>query len=90
MKQDFVELKNALRNEFTRRGKTLPTNDTYSPEPANGVVVYKEAAQELFNDVQLMNNSEHYIVNPLGSIMASDLFATIDYIQTLMRQNTKN
>jgi len=84
---DFSSLKNALRNEFARRGMTLPTNDTYTIEPAIGLNIYKEHLQKVFDDEHLFNSSINHNVATGDIILTSSITDTITYIQTLMTQN---
>lgn len=89
LKGDFLNLKTALRNEFTRRSLTLPTDDTYTITPANGVVILKEQALKVFSDAKKLDSSKNFTINPDMIVKTSDFTATIAYIQSLMAQKVQ-
>ncbi|MDQ7096949.1 hypothetical protein REC12_25470 [Desulfosporosinus sp. PR] len=86
---DFLDLKAAIRNEFSRRSRALPTGDTYTIQPAIGVVLTKEHVQRVFDDVHLFNSSQNQSVGIGNVVKTSDTASTIVYIQTLMAQNVR-
>lgn len=86
---DFSDLKTAIRNEFSRRSKTLPTGDSYSVNPAIGVVLSKEHIQRVLDDVHTFNSSQNQSVGIGNVVKTSDSASTISYIQTLMSQNVR-
>lgn len=86
---DFGSLKNAIRNEFTRRNKTLPS-DAYTIDPSNGGILYAEHPQKVLDDIHTFDSSKSYpsigVENP---ILVNDISSAIQVIQTLMSQNTR-
>jgi hypothetical protein len=85
---DFIELKNAITYEISRRNYDLSSAYDYSVQPASGVPIYREYAQKIFDEVHYFNSAKTPIVTD-GIIRTSDFTDTISYIQSLMSANVK-
>jgi len=87
--KDFLELKNALRNEFSRRSMPIPEDSDYSVEPGNGLVIRKEYLQKVFDSEHLFSTEINHSIALGDVILTNSMAETITYIQTLMSENIK-
>jgi len=86
---DFVNLKTSIRSEFTRRSKTLPTNDTYTVQPANGVVMTVEHLQKPLTDEHTFSSSVNYTITSGNIAKTTDAVPAVTTLQTWMNQNIR-
>lgn len=88
---DFVDLRNKIRAEFTRRSRSLPTNDTFNTTPANGVVVSQDHLLKIFTDEKALNSGLSRSTSLQGQVISySQVSATITNIQSLMNAVVKS
>ncbi|WP_231702833.1 hypothetical protein [Desulfocucumis palustris] len=87
LKNDFLELKTAIRNELTRRSKTRP-DDGYVVEPMIGAPVKLEHFNKVVLDIKAVDSTKNFLVNQGRIIRMNDIIGAITYIQTLENQIT--
>ncbi|GEM_PF-1301930 len=83
MPNDFLSLRNAIRKELIRRGKTVP-NDNFLEEPASGKTIHKDHLNKVMIDVKVMDPTKNIVRGD-----ATEIKVVSDYIKTLMSQNIK-
>lgn len=81
---DFLSLRNAIRGELLRRGKTVPS-DTYDITPTSSGIIPREHLDKVLLDVKVMDVQK----GTIGRATSVSLTGLSTYIKTLMVENTK-
>lgn len=86
---DFIELRNAIHNELSRRGIGVPSGG-FAVQPAAGGLVIPDHIWQTYNNILAISGTDWRNKGASGvMIMTSDITQAINYTKTLMVQNIK-